>query len=631
MIFAIIIAAVGFISSPASGQDFYQDERILYYGSDITIDTSGVVFIKETIKVRSLSIDIQHGIYRSIPTKYRGKFLEQVVTPLEVTRVTRDGVAEPYRIAGAENGIHVYIGDEDVTLPPGEYVYTIEYNVDLVIGFSNADYDELYWNVTGSGWSFAIDSVYAIVRLPKGGSIVDGVSAYSGAEGETDSNCAIKQLSSSSVEFRTTSPLSQYEGLTVAVPFEKGLIKPPSKERLKEQFISDNYPAVAGLIGLMLVLAYYFLAWLYVGKDPKGRITMPRFEPPQNLTPYEVRYIKNMKFDNRVMAAALVSMAQKGLITINETERGKYKLTRETGLSHSASDVEKKLLGKLFPHQPTLELGQSYNPAFKQAVDELREYLKKNFSNSAFKLNRPWLTIGVLASACMAIYSMLQQPFDSSLPGLFMLLWLTGWTFACVMLVRGLISLWKDRKFVQCVFMLIFVIPFLAAEFFALFMLLQIVSFYLFLCLVALAIVNVIFFEIMKAPTAHGRLLLDEIEGFSQFLHTADLSRTDRRLTGPMDLRLFEQYFPYALALDLHTEWANHFENQLNESPEYQPGFRWYRGFSSHRSLGSFSSSFNQSLSSTISSSRTPPSSSSGSGGSGSSGGGGGGGGGGGW
>lgn len=77
------------------------------------------------------------------------------------------------------NGIRIYAGEESLYLDPGEYSYTFHYQTKRQLGFFT-DYDELYWNVTGNGWLFSIDTVSAQLILPEEARIFDGISAYSG-------------------------------------------------------------------------------------------------------------------------------------------------------------------------------------------------------------------------------------------------------------------------------------------------------------------------------------------------------------------------------------------------------------------------------------------------------------------
>ena len=72
----------------------------------------------------------------------------------------RDGSSEAYRVQNQSNGRRVYIGDADYFLPPGFYQYELRYLTTRQLGLFE-DFDELYWNVTGNGWSFPIDKASA--------------------------------------------------------------------------------------------------------------------------------------------------------------------------------------------------------------------------------------------------------------------------------------------------------------------------------------------------------------------------------------------------------------------------------------------------------------------------------------
>ena len=198
------------------------DERILYYGSRIEVLEDGSMRVTDTIRVRSLGQVIRRGIYRDFPTIYSGSFFTRVVVPFAVLRVERDGVEEPFFTEDQSNGVRLYIGAADRFLDPGIYVYTIEYTTDRQLGFFE-EHDELYWNVTGTGWSFPIDRVSATVSLPRQAT-PETVrhEAYTGRQDARDRNYSSSISSRGEVAFATTTNLSAFEGLTIVVSFPKG-------------------------------------------------------------------------------------------------------------------------------------------------------------------------------------------------------------------------------------------------------------------------------------------------------------------------------------------------------------------------------------------------------------------------
>jgi uncharacterized membrane protein YgcG len=150
---------------------------------------------------------------------------------------------------------------------------------------------------------------------------------------------------------------------------------------------------------------------------------------------------------------------------------------------------------------------------------------------------------------------------------------------------------------------------------------------------VGLAGCNLLFYWLLKAPTAIGRQVLDQIEGFRMYMATAEEERLKVLHPPEKTPELFERYLPYAMALDCENEWNEKFAAVLAAAAATGAASSvggWYHGSGDFGSRD-FSDSLGSNLTSSISSAATPPGSSSGSGGGGSSGGGGGGGGGSGW
>ena len=63
-------------------------------------------------------------------------------------------------------------------------------------------------------------------------------------------------------------------------------------------------------------------------------------------------------------------------------------------------------------------------------------------------------------------------------------------------------------------------------------------------------------FYLMKAPTVQGRKVMDEIEGFKQYLGVAEEDRLNYLHPPEKTPELFERYLPYAVALGLVAVWV---------------------------------------------------------------------------
>jgi hypothetical protein len=133
------------------------DERILEFGSIVSIQPDASLEVTETIRVRAEGQSIRRGIYRDFPTTYRDLRGNTVIVPFKVRGILLDGRPVPFSVKPQANGKRVYIGDPDRYVQPGIHTYTLVYQTGRQVGFFK-DHDELFWNVTGNGWRWPIDA-----------------------------------------------------------------------------------------------------------------------------------------------------------------------------------------------------------------------------------------------------------------------------------------------------------------------------------------------------------------------------------------------------------------------------------------------------------------------------------------
>ena len=602
-------------------------ETILDWHSDIIIQADSGMTVTETVRVRAEGKEIKRGIYRDFPTTYQDRLGNRMRVGFDLLAVERDGRPEPHHTENVSNGVRIYAGHKDVLLNPGIYTYSITYRTNRQLGYFEK-HDELYWNVTGNGWVFPIESASAVVTLPAtfpvGEILTEG---YTGPQGSRERSYTSHVDERGRVIFKSSRNLKAHEGFTIVVGWPKGHVAEPSQRQRITWLLSDNKAVAVSVAGLLILLAYYLWAWFAVGRDPEKGTVIPRFTPPDNLSPAAMRFIMEMGFDNKTFASALINLAVKGYLRITEEEKAlglvtTYTLTK-TGEKpkEPLSKGEQKLADKLFPGDlKTLKLEKSNHTRVSRAINALKGLLKEEYSRSVFLNNRGYMAAGMLISVAVLLLSGFAGGSMGGDPVLwFAILWLLPWTI-------GTFSLWATRKFFMAS---VFTIALLAATTtFAL-----TISVVFIASLVLLVMVNIIFFVILKAPTNLGRRLMDKVEGFRMYLSTAEEHRLEKLHPPEKTPELFEKYLPYALALEVDQQWSEKFSDVLASAAMdngYSP--RWYHGHNwDQMHTNRFASSLGSSLSSAISSASTAPGSSSGSGGGGSSGGGGGGGGGGGW
>jgi len=617
------------------------EEKILDYHSDVTVDPSGAMDVVETIRVVAEGQQIDHGIYRDFPTKYRSG-LGQIEVPFSVVSVRRDGSNEPWHTKEESNGVRVYVGSASTSVPPGEHTYEIRYRTSGQLGFFD-DHDELYWNVTGNGWVFRIEKASASVHLPSAVPLQQvRHEGYTGRKGskETDYRSAI-DYSNRTIDFETTRPLGSHEGLTIVVSWPKGYVREPTAEEKRHAFFRANVASLWAVGGIVLVLLYYLAAWIAVGRDPRAGTIIPEFAPPDGIGPAGIRHIHQMGVDNKCFTVAVIDMAVKGFLTIEE-ESGEFTLKKKDASKKSAlTQGEKTIADSLLKSASSFTVKKTNWREVREAVNGLSGWLKVEHEGRVFLANRLWLVPGIILSIIAPIVTALQGPDPGA--ALFASVWLSIWSIGVLGLGAAVFAAWKVvlsgaggcMSAGGAIFITLFSLPFFAGECFGMFLLAKGGGISAVILLFALLIINAIFISIMKAPTVAGRKLMDRIDGFRMYLDTAEEDRV-RAMQGPEKTpELFERFLPYAIALGVENAWARKFESVLAAAGEapgsgYQPS--WYSGRAlTTAGIAGFGTAIGASMSSTISSSSSAPGSSSGSGGGGSSGGGGGGGGGGGW
>ena len=620
----LLVATFAAVTAPISGAT--ADERILSFDSDIQIGSSGVLTVKETITVSAQGQKIKRGIYRDFPTQYRDHKNRNRNVSFNLVSVTRNGEPEPSHIKDLNNGVRIYIGQKNKLLSKGVYIYTLTYQTDRQLGFFD-DHDELYWNATGHDWAFDINSASVTVHLPK---TVPAhriqVTAYTGPPGAADRDYRSQIMGDASVRLTTAASLPVGSGFTVVVGWPKGYVSEPDASARLGYLLQDNLELVIGFLGSALVLLYFLLAWYRVGRDPLGGAVIPRFEPPKGLSPAAARYILKMGFDNHAFSAALISMAVKKRIRINQQTDHSTTIERDdAGDNSSLSFGEKALYAALLGHSRSLKLDNANHKQIAAARDKLKSRLVDEYHANYFFGNLKWLVPGILISILtitgLAIAD-LQQIMMVGIP----ILITSVFSFSAI-------RIWRQGK---RLFAIIFLgiagvmtlgeISFMSITFDRGLVFVPI--------LVFLLGINCLFYFLLKAPTRLGRKVMDEIEGFKKYLSTAETNRLNTLASAEENLALFEKFLPYALALDVDQEWSEYFSATLEHAARdpdngYRPGWYHGRAWDARHPVG-FADRLGKALSTTVAAAATAPGSSSGFSG-GSSGGGGGGGGGGGW
>jgi uncharacterized membrane protein YgcG len=611
-------------------------ERIIQFISDVNVQRDGDLVVTETIRVEAEGNAIRRGIFRDFPTIYTRPDGSRVEIGFHLDGVTRDGSNENAVVERLSNGVRIRIGSADRVIPRGQHTYVLRYRTTRQIGFFG-DYDELYWNVTGTGWAFPIDMAEARINLPEPVPFRQ-TAIYTGAQGARGKDATIIQQQPGRIVFRTTRPLPARSGLTVAAAWQKGVVAPPTSARLARYWFEDNRAFVVAMIGLLLLVAYYALMWLRVGRDPPIGTIIPLFGPPEGMSPAATRYVAEMSFDGTCFTAAIINLGVKGRLRILESD-GKTTIEKRGDKTAIAPD-EEVVAKRLFSGDDALLLDQANHVPLGRAKKGLEETLEKSYLGKLFTNNYGWSGVGfgLLVLIVLAVLIAAASNHPNNIVAVLGVASMFGLPFVmagAALMFYGTQQVRLNAGFI--IFGAILLGLAFAGGLFAMWYNAPgIANLYLLGTVYACGAIVGLGFPLLKAPSRSGRKIMDEIEGFREYLGVAEEDRLNALNPPEKTPELFEKFLPYAVALDCQNAWAAKFAGVLAAAGTAAAATAWYVG---SRDWGSdpvsFADHLSSDLSSTIASSSTAPGSSGGgsggSSGGGSSGGGGGGGGGGGW
>jgi len=585
---ALLLAAAGGDGARAA------TERILSFTAEITVAPDGALHVVEEIEVEAAGRQIQRGIYRDFPLYGRTALGLNFSPGFEVERVARDGMAEPYFLVDQPGGVRIYIGQEDRLLPHGRYRYTIAYRTDRQLLHLEGE-DELYWNVTGNDWSFPIDAAMAIIRLPLG-TVPTGIVGFTGPPSSQARNFRILDSGPGEVRLATTAPLAPGEGFTVAVGWPEGAVRRPGSGERLAHLVNDNRGTLAGIVLLMVLVAVFLAIHRRVGRDPSPGLVIPLFEPPAGLSPVAAGFVWNRGFSPamgapRALTIILTDLAAKGVITLEEGEKGGFVVERTGDVPANLPAEEAAVLAALFPgtEPAPVPFGRKYEPRVGAALRALRDRFGKVVERRWFRKNRrPWMIGAALAAVTAAAALILDARGAGEAAVLvFMLLFAAAFATPVLLLIVTAVRTWRTgglRSIAGGILILVVAVVFLAPVGALLFFLSELVAPPAIVIAILAVLISILFWFRLETVTEEGSHILTELEGYRLYLSLAEGDRLNQAGRGQeITEALYEAHLPYAMALGVEQQWTARFAASLERSSSdpaasrsaYRP--RWYR------------------------------------------------------
>ncbi len=575
---------------PAGVDDFTFASFDAVYELSRDEDRRSVLDTTETLVAVFPEFDQNRGIRRAIPLRYQGH-----PTDISVQSVTdENGTPRPFEVERDEEGVFLLITIRADDYVHGEQTYVISYRQhNVTLEPDDADLDEFYWDVNGTGWAQPFGRVRAELRMSEevGEGFTGAVACYRGWAGSS-TPCESLEVTETLPPVVTAEAvgIGPYENLTIAVGFDAETFEP------RDESFGASAAAITGAVGaagavaaLITAIVLRLTRW----RDHPGRGTIiAQYEPPRVSAMVSSDLVGQA---GKGVTATILERAVDGELRIVETGRKRYAVEfmgGEAGDADARSVVSALYSG--FPVPGARRDLKSRDTALGKRLLSIRQRVRKGVVTMGLR-RKPDLGVRVLLAIGAA-------------------------AFAALSLVFGIMALDDNRGGAW---------PAL-----------------LFILAIGAAIAAIIAVADVRPLTEAGRELRDHLEGLKLYIRLAEADRlrvlqspsgalrvdrpaaTATALDSAVVLKLHERLLPYAALFGLEREWSRELATlyeQTGESPGWYSGRDGFNAAVFAASVSSFSSASSTSWSGSSSSS-----SSGGSGGGGSSGGGGGGGGGGG-
>ena len=326
----LLMAVVALMPTSAFAVDtenfYFEDFTADYY---LSKDDEGVSHLEviENFTTVFPNYKQNKGICRMIPfTNQNNKNVTLPNLNAANIKVKRNGLVEPiYSIEKSGNYYEVCTGTDEYVL--GQQIYTFEYEFERVItDFS--DYQELYWDTNGNGWSQRFNSVTARVHFMDdevANAYADKKWCYVGRYGANGSERCVVFDIEDGVEFRAVN-LLRGENLTFDLEFKLGSFVVPEP--------GNNYTLVVLLIGILVVCALFlinpiknFAKTREKARYYNGLFIKPEFTPNPDYSISEMAevYMGSKKDEKVAVLLDMIVRHQIALINKGTTTFGKTK------------------------------------------------------------------------------------------------------------------------------------------------------------------------------------------------------------------------------------------------------------------------------------------------------------------
>lgn len=372
-------------------------EHIPFLFSRIELLPDGLVKVTDTIVVVANGEKVKNSIQRAFPKYVFDREGNRQKVEFNLLGVSINGSPAEYKLSDRNNFVFMEPAQK-LQLIPGVYEYQFEYIVDNQI-FSYDEFDEFYWNLTGSVWNLVIASAGASVILPPNTQTL-GQTALSGYNNYwRDDTVNITQEQENVLGFVSKTPLFIGQALELIVSLPKGAVSNFSWSQRFLRFINAYGDVLFAICGLFCILTSYIISLYFIQKKQKR--TNLRLSKDAPL----FRYLAKGVIDKKSFGAFILDLYRKNIVDIEENDQN-ILLIKKTDNLKSLSKTERKVIQTLFNKgEDILNINSFSLPKIQKAMSWLHKSISKKINILNLKLNSQYLffSIGMLIFTEVAI------------------------------------------------------------------------------------------------------------------------------------------------------------------------------------------------------------------------------------
>lgn len=551
-LFVVLGSAAIFGNAPtasAASEDQIDSLKISY-----EVNPSGVLHVEETFAWRFGTSSNRHGMQRKLTTREADTGANKdkdIVYEISNFTASTDNPEVSDQVNEIEDGgatdrersTTYRIGDPDETIPTSIDVVTYKLSYDVTGAMrTSGSYDELYWDATGND-NPLIKTATITATVPGG---AQDVECATGAYGSTE-DCSSAKVDGQDASF-TQYNIPEGSGVTIGVKIKPGLIadNKPHLERkagLLSMITSPGF-LVGGGILVAIATAVPILGYRIAksrstdlrfvdlppgtvppqGTDAKIGKSDPHLQIPVAFSPPPIPVgeggvLIDGQVDVRDTTATLIDLAVKGVIKIEDTGGTSVRLLDP---SRTSAPHENVMLNRLFGGRPagavtSLSGRGTMTTTHKAMVTQIRQQVGAR----GWFTKVPKASGGSLGIGCLGF------------------IFIPGWFVFSAGHVNPIL--------------LLLAIP-----------------------LISVVLTVTMVGRVLKRGrrTALGRAACDHVDGFKQYLETAEADQL--RFEEGQDI--FSRYLPWAIAFDLADRWQRICQQLVDAGriPDQSP--YWYSG-----------------------------------------------------